>query len=103
MALGVPRRRDDEEPMDGWLDQDHRAEFKDAIAAPMKTEPDLCVRLRFAIKATAARGGVHHDVRDQYLLWIAVIESATTGLACRPRSARVRLFLSWAKLTGIGP
>ena len=76
---------------------------KAAIAAPMKTEPDLCVRLRFAIKATAARGGVHHDVRDQYLLWIAEIESATTGAGLSSEVSAGETFLSWAKLTGIGP
>lgn len=56
-------------------------EFKRGIAAAMGREPDLCLRLRLAIKVAAARGGVAREVRDQYLQWIAEVEAATTVMA----------------------
>lgn len=55
--------------------------FKAAIAQASKTETDLCARLRLAIKATAARGGVTREVRDQYLRWITEVEAALAVMA----------------------
>jgi len=55
-------------------------QFKAGVAAAMKAEPDLCERLRRAIRATAARTGVSRNVRDQYLAWIAEVEAATAAM-----------------------
>lgn len=56
-------------------------EFKKAIMENAKTEPDLCQRLRLAIKTAAARRGVRRDLRDQYLRWIAEVEAALAAVA----------------------
>jgi len=55
-------------------------EFKRAVLAATKTEPDLCVRLRRAIKATAARKEVRREVRDQYLAWLTEVEAAISTM-----------------------
>jgi hypothetical protein len=64
----------------GWT-RIGQVEFKAAIAAALRTEPDLCERLRAAIKASAARGGVRREVRDEYLLWIGEVEAAAAAMA----------------------
>lgn len=55
--------------------------FKAGIMDAAKTEPDLCPRLRLAVKAAAARRGVPRDLRDQYLRWVAEAEAAMRLMA----------------------
>lgn len=57
----------------GWT-RLSQTEVKVAIMAAAKTEPDLCKRLRLAIKTAAARRGVRRDLRDQFLAWISEAE-----------------------------
>lgn len=56
-------------------------EFKVANTAALKEQPDLCVRMRRAIKATAARKGVQPKLVARYLAWIDEVEAAETTVA----------------------
>lgn len=56
-------------------------EFKAAIMEASGREPDLCQRLRLAIKTAAARRGVRREVVEQYLKWISEIEAALATVA----------------------
>ena len=64
----------------GWT-RINENEFKRAIAAAMGKEPDLCQRLRLAIRATAACDGVAREVRDQYIRWVTEVEAALAAVA----------------------
>jgi hypothetical protein len=57
-----------------------QVEFKAGVTAAMRTEPDLCARLRHAIRATAA-GRVTASTLNQFLQWIDEVEKATTAMA----------------------
>jgi hypothetical protein len=56
-------------------------QFKAVIATAMKTDPDLCMRLRYAVEATSARRGVRQEVRDRYLGWLGEVEAAMVAIA----------------------
>lgn len=64
----------------GWT-RISQTEFKAGIMAAAKDEPDLCQRLRLAIKTAAARRGVPRDLRDQFLRWVAEAETAIAVIA----------------------
>jgi hypothetical protein len=63
----------------GWI-RINENQFKAAIASAMQSEPDLCSRLRRAIRATAA-GRVEAQTINQYLGWINEVEDAVSAMA----------------------
>jgi hypothetical protein len=56
-----------------------QVEFKAGVTKAMQTEPDLCARLRHAIRATAA-GRVTASTLNQFLQWIDEVEQATSAM-----------------------
>lgn len=68
------------ETVPGWTRLGQN-EFKAAIMAAARTEPDLRRRLQWAIAKTASCRGVRQGLRDRYLRWITEVEAAISVMA----------------------